>query len=104
MSIDEFLIIMNHTSILTTVALSLWIGRHGAVEWSARSPLDFFLWGYLKDKVYRTKPRDLAHLRNLIVQEAQDIPRDYLQNAVDGFYNRLGHCQTMGGEHFEHLL
>ncbi|KAG8329660.1 hypothetical protein J6590_081613 [Homalodisca vitripennis] len=60
--------------------------------------------GYLKDTVYRTKPRDLAHLRNPIVQEAQDIPRDYLQNAVDGFYNHLGHCQTMGGEHFEHLL
>uniref|UniRef100_A0A1B6G3J3 Tc1-like transposase DDE domain-containing protein n=1 Tax=Cuerna arida TaxID=1464854 RepID=A0A1B6G3J3_9HEMI len=79
-----------------------------AVEWPARSHdlslLDFFLWGYLKDKVYRTKPQDLAHLRNLIVQEAQDIPRDYLQNTVDGFYNRLGHCQTMGGEHFEHIL
>ncbi|EFN89314.1 hypothetical protein EAI_05291, partial [Harpegnathos saltator] len=39
---------------------SRWIGRRGAIEWSARSPdlspLDFFLWGYLKNKVYATKP------------------------------------------------
>lgn len=85
-----------------------WIGRRGAVEWPARSPdlspLDFFFWGYLKEKVYRTKPQDLAQLQQKISQEAQDIPRDYLQNAVGGFYNRLGHCQTAGGGHFEHLL
>ncbi|XP_066149124.1 uncharacterized protein [Euwallacea fornicatus] len=35
-----------------------WIGRRGAIEWSARSPdlspLDFFLWGHLKSKIYGT--------------------------------------------------
>ncbi|EFN82476.1 hypothetical protein EAI_06335, partial [Harpegnathos saltator] len=40
-----------------------WIGRRGTIEWPPRSPdiapLDFFLWGYIKNKVYFTKPRNL---------------------------------------------
>lgn len=34
-----------------------WIGRRGPLEWAARSPdltpLDFYLWGYVKQKVYQ---------------------------------------------------
>ncbi|KOC64115.1 hypothetical protein WH47_01683 [Habropoda laboriosa] len=37
-----------------------WIGRSGTVEWPARSPdlipIDFYLWGTLKDIVYTNKP------------------------------------------------
>lgn len=46
-----------------------WIGRRGTIEWGglSRSPdiasLDFFLWGYIKDKVYFTKPRNLDELQ-----------------------------------------
>ena len=36
-----------------------WIGRRGPIEWPARStdltPLDFYIWGYLKQKVYQKK-------------------------------------------------
>jgi hypothetical protein len=35
-----------------------WVGRDGPIPWSPRSPdikpLDFFLWGYVKDIVYMT--------------------------------------------------
>ncbi|KAI8778364.1 Protein of unknown function DUF4817 [Biomphalaria glabrata] len=38
-----------------------WIGRRGPIEFSALSPdlspLDFFLWGTVKDEVYKRKPR-----------------------------------------------
>jgi hypothetical protein len=34
-----------------------WIGRGGPISWPSRSPdispLDFFLWGYVKDIVYK---------------------------------------------------
>ncbi|EZA51396.1 hypothetical protein X777_09665, partial [Ooceraea biroi] len=34
-----------------------WIGRGGRISWPARSPdltpLDLFLWGHLKNEVYR---------------------------------------------------
>ncbi|EFN85682.1 hypothetical protein EAI_02991, partial [Harpegnathos saltator] len=39
----------------------------GPIEWPPRSPdmnpLDFFFWGYLKDCIYKTKPRNLDNLR-----------------------------------------
>ncbi|XP_058808948.1 uncharacterized protein LOC131674347 [Phymastichus coffea] len=45
-----------------------WIGRRGEIEWPARSPdltpLDYFLWDYLKNKVYATKPNNIEELRN----------------------------------------
>lgn len=44
-----------------------WISRRGAIEWPATSPdltpLDYFLWGYLKRKIYFTEPNDLEDLR-----------------------------------------
>ena len=85
-----------------------WIGRRGGIEWPARSPdltpLDFFLWGYLKGKVYVTKPTDLEDLRGRIIQEMQMIPPEMNHNAVRGVYNRLAHCQAVNGQQFEHLL
>lgn len=84
-----------------------WIGRRGAIEWPARSPdltpLDFFLWGYLKSKVYATKPQNLDELRNRILQEAALIDRDMIRSAVTHFYNRIAFCQEVEGLQFEHL-
>ena len=42
-------------------------------EWPPRSPdltpCDFFLWGYLKSRVYQTPPQNLEDLRNRITAE-----------------------------------
>lgn len=49
------------------------------IEWPARSPdltpLDFFLWGYLKSKVYRTPPNNLLDLRTRIEDCCEEIRR-----------------------------
>lgn len=62
-----------------------WIGLRGPIVWPARSPdltpLDFFLWGYLKSKVYATPPQSLQELRNRIIQVCRDIPVEIIQNA-----------------------
>lgn len=43
-----------------------WIGRSGPIPWPARSPdltpLDYFLWGYLKHKVYQHEIEDVNQL------------------------------------------
>jgi predicted transcriptional regulator len=46
--------------------LNIWIGRNGVIEWPARSPdltaMDFFMWGYIKEIVYKdvpTTPEDM---------------------------------------------
>ncbi|EFN74499.1 hypothetical protein EAG_13313, partial [Camponotus floridanus] len=84
-----------------------WIGRRGEIEWPARSPdltpLDYFLWGYLKSKVYATQLQNLDELRNRIMQEAALIDRVMIRNAVSHFYNRIAFCQEAQGLQFEHL-
>ena len=56
----------------------MWIGRRGPVEWPPRSPdltpPDFFLWGYLKDKVYAQRPQTIDELKEIIVAECNAIP------------------------------
>lgn len=85
-----------------------WIGRRGSIEWPARSPdltpLDFFLWGYVKGMVYKTKPRDLDDLRERITLAIRSVTPQMLNNVRRHFYLRLGCCQDVQGKHFEHLL
>ncbi|GFT82112.1 hypothetical protein TNCV_3910391 [Trichonephila clavipes] len=46
------------------------ISRFGPVNWPPRScdltPLDYFLWGYVKSLVYADKPQTLGHLEDNI--------------------------------------
>ncbi|PNF31703.1 hypothetical protein B7P43_G13374 [Cryptotermes secundus] len=47
-----------------------WIGRDGPISWPPRSPdvtpLDFFLWGYVKDIVYKTQVRGIDRLKTRV--------------------------------------
>ena len=49
-----------------------WIGRRGSIEWPPRSPdltpMDFFFWGVVKEKVFQRKPRTLPDLRGFITE------------------------------------
>lgn len=85
-----------------------WIGRRGAIEWPARSPdlspLDFFLWGHLKNKIYATQPTSLEDLRQRIVNECRQITSQVLQNVRQRFEQNMYYCMQAGGGHFQHLL
>lgn len=99
---------LNVRNYLNTVFPNRWIGRRGIIEWPARSPdltpLDFFLWGYLKDRVFKTKPLDLNELRQRIIDECDLVPNEYITNSIESFYHRLAYCQEQNGEQFEHLI
>lgn len=94
--------------LLDRVFPNRWIGRRGELEWPPRSPdltpLDFFLWGYLKENVYKTPVENLQELRRRIVETCETMPPQNLINSVNSVYHRLAHCQTVNGGHFEHLL
>lgn len=85
-----------------------WIGRRGFIEWPPRSPdlspLDYFLWGHLKSKIYATQPGNLEMLRQRIITECRQITPEILQNVRQRFENNLYSCMAVNGEHFEHLL
>ena len=63
------------------------ISRFGDVPWPPRSPdlskCDFFLWRYLKSRVYTHKPRTLNDLKEAIRQEIRPIDRQLLARVMD---------------------
>lgn len=99
---------LNVRALLNNIFPHKWIGRRGAIEWPPRSPdlapLDTFYWGFLKNRVYETKPANIEELKQRIIQCSNTITRETLQKVTDNFYARLGHCQVAGGHQFEHLF
>lgn len=93
---------------LNTQLNGQWIGRRGLIEWPARSPdltpLDFFLWGYIKSTIYKTPVQNIEDLRHRIVQACRNITEETLHNVREEFTSRLFYCQEVGGLQFEHLL
>lgn len=84
-----------------------WIGRRGSVEYPPRSPdltpLDFFLWGYLKDKVYKRKPKTIEELKTAIKQECLQVPYHLFRSVCDSVKQRCEKCLQENGNQFEQL-
>ncbi|KAJ4450907.1 hypothetical protein ANN_02341 [Periplaneta americana] len=76
--------------------------------WPPRSPdlttPDFFLWGYLKDRVYATRPQTVDDLKHNITQEIQAIDNRVLQRVASNMERRVELCLMQDGGHFQHLL
>ena len=67
--------------------------------------MDFFLWGYIKSIVFSIdQPASLEKLRQKIIEECRNIPRDMFQKVREEFENRLYFCMEQNGCHFEQLL
>lgn len=87
-----------------------WIGRSGPVGWPARSPdmnpLDYFLWGAMKQKVYATPVNTEAELQDRILSCAQQMKDDpeMIRRATQQISVRATLCLQQRGGHFEHLL
>ena len=79
------------------------VSRKGDVEWPPRSPdlsiCDFFLWGYLKEKVFRSRPHNLEELRMRIREEIAAIPVEMCRRATENFRYRLQQCIDTDGHH-----
>ena len=85
-----------------------WIGRRGPIKWPPRSPditsLDFFLWGYLKSKVYVNRPNIVDDLKQRIRQEIRLISPKVIENVQRKTFLRLEKCVEINGQNIEHLL
>ena len=61
-------------------------------RWPPRSPdlnpCDFFLWGYLKDRVYNPLPRNLGDLKQNIQTEIKNIKEEVLVKVAKEFEKR----------------
>lgn len=85
-----------------------WIGRKGPIQWPPRSPdltpLDFFLWGFVKDRVFRTVPESIQEMENRIIDACLIPDEDMLERVRESFGQRLLYCMHQEGMQFEHLL
>ena len=85
-----------------------WIGRGGPVAWPPRSPdltpCDFFLWGYIKDRVFSNLPSTISELKTRIRAVISSITEETLQKVVENTEFRMRLLLRQNGAHFENLL
>jgi len=71
------------TDVLNERFPDAWIGRGGTIPWPLRSPdlspLDFFLWEYIKNIVYAEKIRNIQHLQENITSAIETVTQDMIQ-------------------------
>ncbi|GFV94860.1 putative DD41D transposase [Trichonephila clavipes] len=74
------------------------ISRFGPVNWPPRScdltPLDYFLWGYVKSLVYADKPQTLDHLEDNIRRVIADIRLQMLEKVIENWTSRLDYIRV----------
>ena len=73
--------------------------------WPPRSPdlnpLDFFLWGYMKEQIHRAQPGSIAEVKQLIENFMASITEDLLQRVTGQFVSRIRRCIEANGGVFE---
>ncbi|GFV13824.1 hypothetical protein TNCV_3695361 [Trichonephila clavipes] len=79
------------------------ISRFGPVNWPPRScdltPLDYFLWGYVKSLVYADKPQTLDHLEDNIRRVIADIRPQMSEKVIENWTSRLDYIRASRGSH-----
>jgi len=76
--------------------------------WPPRSPdltpPNYFLWGYLKGRVYQNKPRTIDALKANVTEEIQAVTADVLARTFQNIPRRVQSCLDANGGHFQHML
>ncbi|GFY34082.1 uncharacterized protein TNCV_4982851 [Trichonephila clavipes] len=84
------------------------ISRFGPVNWPLRScdltPLDYFLWGYVKSLVYADKPQTLDHLEDNIRRVIADIRPQMLEKVIENWTSRLDYIRASGGSPMPEII
>lgn len=102
-----------HTAKIVLEWLAEKFGEHfislrSNIEWPPHSPdlnpLDFFLWGYLKDRVYSPSLQDTNALQMSIRREIRRITVDSCKNVIRNFRDRMRLVTEKHGGHLEHVL
>ncbi|GFX54633.1 transposable element Tcb2 transposase [Trichonephila clavipes] len=84
------------------------ISRFGPVNWPPRScdltPLDYFLWGYVKSLVYADEPQTLDHLEDNIRRVIADIRPQMLEKVIENWTSRLDSIRASRGSHMPEII
>lgn len=84
------------------------ISRFGDHNWPPRSCdltlLDFFLWGFLKSKVYANNPQTIAELKAAIRRHIDEIRPHICHHVIQNFVKRADTCRRGLGGHLSDIL
>lgn len=82
------------------------ISRGFTNNWPSRSPdlnpCDYFLWGYLKNRVFRNNPQTIHALKQAISHEITNLSAELLGRSIENLYDRLIYVIGQEGKHIEH--
>ncbi|GFU40341.1 transposable element Tc3 transposase [Trichonephila clavipes] len=84
------------------------ISRFGPVNWPPRScdltPLNYFLWGYVKSLVYADKPQTLDPLEDNIRRVIADIRPQMLEKVIENWTSRLDYIRASRGSPMPEII
>ena len=76
--------------------------------WPARypdlSPLDYFLWGYVKENVFKRQPADIEILKEIVHEVVSSIDQDVLRAVMANLEKRIHLCIEQQEGYFEHFF
>ena len=86
-----------------------WIGRGGVNDlntaWPPRSPdltpMDYFLWGYIKNKIYVKNYESIVELKTAISAAFEDVSSEMVFSTMKNFEKRLQKVLLNKGGHIE---
>lgn len=99
-----------HSSVRVRNALNAifqdrWIGRFGPRRWPARSPdltpLDFYLWGTVKNEVYSQPRTTVEQLREKIADVIEHLQQVDMEKVRQSLLRRCVACCEVQGRHVE---
>jgi hypothetical protein len=65
---------------------------------------DYFLWGFLKEKILQKKPKTVTDLRALLIQACNGITEDMCRRVINNITVRVEEVASRNGGHIEHLI
>ncbi|GFV72309.1 transposable element Tcb1 transposase [Trichonephila clavipes] len=84
------------------------ISCFGPVNWPPRScdltPLDYFLWVYVKSLVYADKPQTLDHFEDNIRRVITDIRPQMLKKVIENWTSRLDYIRASRGSPMPEII
>jgi hypothetical protein len=76
--------------------------------WPSRSldlsPLEFCLWGFLKEKVYKNNPHTLEEFKQTIELCISNVSAESLHQVALNMRERVNACIAECGGRFQHLI
>ena len=84
------------------------ISRRAVVVWPPRSydltPMDYYLWGAVKDKCYADKPETIDALKDNIRVPIGEIHLHAIDNVLKNWTEHVGYCMASQCSHLNVII